>query len=283
MANKNALILEGGAFRGQFTAGVLDVFIEHNIKFDACYGVSAGALCGANFKSCQLGRPNRVNLAMRDDKRFMSFNNLTGTGSFIDYDFLFNDIDDRIDPFDYDMFVQNPMKLYSVVSDITFGTPDYLEVTDLRLDTDAIRASTALPLLAKPVEINGHRYLDGGFTDSVPVEHVLEDAGYQRAVVVLTRDRSFIKQPYEFLKAAKQVYSNYPFFLEMLANRHERYNIQRTHIYNYENAGRVLVIEPQKPVELVQFDRDGAKLLDLYIQGRNCAIKMLDDVRNYLK
>ena len=282
MKKKTALVLEGGAFRGQFTAGVIDVFLEHGITFDACYGVSAGSLIGANYKAKQIGRPNRVNLALRDDKRYMSFNNLTGTGNLIGYDFLFNDVDDKIDPFDNETFNSNPMPLYAVVSDIVFGTADYIKVEDSHFDMDAIRASTALPLLSQPVEIGGHKYLDGGFTDAVPIEHVLEQAGFDQAVVVLTRERGFVKKPYEFMSPAKQVYADYPFFVEALANRHERYNLQREHIYAYEKEGRALIVEPQKPVELGQFDRDGSKLLDLYIQGRQHATHLLEDIEKFI-
>lgn len=282
MKKKTALVLEGGAFRGQFSAGVIDVLLEHNISFDACYGVSAGSLIGANYKAKQIGRPNRVNLALRDDKRYMSFNNLTGTGNLIGYDFLFNDVNDQLDPFDYEAFSSNPMPLYAVVSDIVFGTADYIKVEDFQFDMDAIRASTALPLLSQPVEIDGHKYLDGGFTDAVPVEYVLEQAGFDQAVVVLTRDREFVKKPYEFMGPAKQVYGDYPFFLEALASRHERYNLQREHIYAYEEEGRAFVIEPQKPVELGQFDRDGSKLLDLYVQGRQQAMYLLNNLEKFI-
>lgn len=282
-AGKVALVLEGGSFRGQFTAGVLDVFLEHGIEVAACYGVSAGTLNGLSFKSRQIGRANRVNLAFCNDSRYIGAKNLAATGSIVGYDFMLNDVQDRLDPFDNDAYLANPMPLFATVTDILFGTADYLEVKDAALDVDCVRASTSLPLVTQPVEIDGHLYLDGGVADSVPVEHVLEDAGFDRAIVVLTQDRAFKKGPYEFLAAAKTVYSNYPYLVEALADRHERYNEQREHIWAYENEGRALVLAPGKPVEVGHVEHDAAKLLDLYIQGRQAAEARLDEVRAFIE
>lgn len=282
-AGKVALVLEGGSFRGQFTAGVLDVFLEHGIEVAACYGVSAGTLNGLSFKSRQIGRANRVNLAFCNDSRYMGAKSLAQTGSIVGYDFMLNDVQDRLDPFDNDTYLANPMPLFATVTDIVFGTADYLEVKNATLDVDYIRASTSLPLVTQPVEIDGHLYLDGGVADSVPVEHVLEDAGFDRAIVVLTRDRAFRKEPYELLPAAKAAYSSYPYLIEALATRHERYNEQREHIWAYEDEGRALVLAPSKPVEVGHVEHDATKLLDLYIQGRQAAEARLDEVRAFVE
>lgn len=281
-AGKVALVLEGGSFRGQFTAGVLDVFLEHGIEVAACYGVSAGTLNGLNFKSRQIGRANRVNLTFCNDSRYIGAKSLASTGSIVGYDFMLNDVQDRLDPFDNETYLANPMPLYATVTDIVFGTADYLEVKNATLDIDIVRASTSLPLVTQPVEINGHRYLDGGVADSVPVEHVLEDAGFDRAIVVLTQDRSFQKEPYELMTAAHAAYSSYPYLLDALASRHERYNEQRAHIWAYEEAGRALVLAPERPVEVGHVEHDATKLLDLYIQGRQVAQQKLADVQEFL-
>lgn len=279
-----ALILEGGSFRGQFTAGVLDVLLEAGVAFDACWGVSAGALNGMNFKSRQIGRGCRVNLAFRDDKRYMSLSALAKTGSVVGYDFMFDDIQNRIDPFDNEAFRANPMPFYAVVTDLLFGTADYLEVADPVGDLDRVRASTSLPLMAPPVEIGGHQYLDGGLADAVPVEHVLEEAGFERAVVVLTRERGFEKAPYDasMLAAAQARYAPYPYFVETLRNRHLRYNEQREHIWAYERAGRALVVCPAGPVDVAQIEHSGEKLLALYVEGRREGARLLDDIRAFI-
>lgn len=281
-AGKVAMVLEGGSFRCQFTAGVLDVFMENGVEVSACYGVSAGALSGLNYKSRQIGRANRVNLAFCNDGRYMGAKSFATSGSVVGYDFLLNDIQDRLDPFDNDAFEKNPMSLYAVATDVVFGTPAYLPVENAVLDVDALRATTSLPLMTQPVEMGDAIYLDGGVADSVPVEHALEDAGFDRAIVVLTQDRTYKKGPYEFLAAAHAHYAAYPYLLEALENRHERYNEQREHIWEYERQGRALVIAPPQPVEVGHIEHDPAKLLALYIQGRQEGKRRLDEVRAFI-
>lgn len=281
-AGKVVMVLEGGSFRCQFTAGVLDVFMENGVEVSACYGVSAGALSGLNYKSRQIGRANRVNLAFCNDSRYMGAKSFATSGSVVGYDFLLNDIQDRLDPFDNDAFEKNPMSLYAVATDVVFGTPAYLPVENAVLDVDALRATTSLPLMTQPVEMGDAIYLDGGVADSVPVEHALEDAGFDRAIVVLTQDRTYKKGPYEFLAAAHARYAAYPYLLEALENRHERYNEQREHIWEYERQGRALIIAPPQPVEVGHIEHDPAKLLALYIQGRQEGKRRLDEVRAFI-
>lgn len=278
---KCALVLEGGSFRSQFTAGVIDVMLERGIEVPACYGVSAGALIGLNYKSRQIGRANRVNLAFCNDRRYIGAKSLTATGSLIGYDFMLNDVQDRLDPFDNEAFLANPMRLYATVTDILFGTAAYLEVRNAVLDVDIVRATTSLPLMTQPVELDGHLYLDGGVADSVPVEHVLEDEGYSRAIVVLTQHRSYVKEPYDLMAPARARYAEFPYLLESLETRHERYNEQRERIWAYEDAGRALVIAPPRPVEVGHVERDPAKLLDLYIQGRQEAARLVERIRAF--
>lgn len=154
-AGKVALVLEGGSFRGQFTAGVLDVLMEAGVEIPAVYGVSAGALNGVNYKSHQIGRANRINLAFCNDSRFMGAASFASTGSIVGYDFIFNDVQDRLDPFDNETFDASPIEMYAVATDMLFGTATYLPVKSAVLDLDAVRASTSLPLVTPPVEIDG--------------------------------------------------------------------------------------------------------------------------------
>lgn len=282
-AGKVALVLEGGSFRCQFTAGVLDVFMEHGVEFAACYGVSAGALSGMNLKSHQVGRVNRVNLAYCNDGNYIGAKSLATSGSIVGYDFLLNDIQDRIDPFDNESFEANPMRLIAVATDVVFGTAAYLPVENAVLDVDVLRATTSLPLVTQPVEIDGDLYQDGGVADSVPIEHVLEEAGFDRAVVVLTRDRSYVKGPYDLMAPARARYGAYPYFLDALENRYERYNAQREHIWEYEQQGRALVLAPDHPVEVAHVEHDTEKLLRLYIEGRRAALSRLDQIREFVE
>ena len=281
-AGKVAIVLEGGSFRGQFTAGVLDVLMENGVEAAACYGTSAGALNGINYKSRQIGRVNRVNLAFCNDPRYMGAQSLLTTGSMVGYDFMLNDVQDRLDPFDNEAYLDNPMEMYACVTDVMFGTAAYLPVRNATLDIDSVRASTSLPLVTQPVEIGGHLYLDGGTADSVPVEHALEDAGFDRAIVVLTQDRDYVKGPYGLMGAAQAAYAAYPYLLVAMETRHERYNEQREHIWEYEREGRALVLAPQRPVEVAHVEHDTAKLLDLYIQGRQEAQARLDKIKAFV-
>lgn len=281
-AGKVAIVLEGGSFRGQFTAGVLDVLMENGVEAAACYGTSAGALNGINYKSRQIGRVNRVNLAFCNDPRYMGAQSLLTTGSMVGYDFMLNDVQDRLDPFDNEAYLDNPMEMYACVTDVMFGTAAYLPVRNATLDIDSVRASTSLPLVTQPVAIDGHLYLDGGTADSVPVEHALEDAGFDRAIVVLTQDRDYVKGPYGLMGAAQAAYAAYPYLLDGMETRHERYNEQREHIWEYEREGRALVLAPPRPVEVAHVEHDTAKLLDLYIQGRQEAQARLGEIKAFV-
>ncbi len=281
-AGKVALVLEGGSFRGQFTAGVLDVMMENGVEVAACYGTSAGALNGLSFKSRQIGRTNRINLAFCNDSRYMGAQSLISTGSMVGYDFMLNDVQDRIDTLEIDEYLYNPMEMWACATDIVFGTAAYLPVRNATLDIDYVRASTSLPLVTQPVEVDGHLYMDGGTADSVPVEHALEDAGFDRAIVVLTRERSYVKEPYGQLGLARRMYAGYPYLLEAIENRHERYNEQREHIWEYERAGRALVLAPPTPVEVGHVEHDPVKLLELYLQGRQEATRRLDEIRAFV-
>ena len=248
-AGKVALVLEGGSFRGQFTAGVLDVLMEAGVEIPAVYGVSAGALNGVNYKSHQIGRANRINLAFCNDSRFMGAASFASTGSIVGYDFIFNDVQDRLDPFDNETFDASPIEMYAVATDMLFGTATYLPVKSAVLDLDA----------------------------------VLEEAGFDRAVVIVTQDRSYEKKPYEFMPAARARYADYPYLPEGIETRHDRYNIQRMHLWKYEREGRALVVAPQKPVEVGHVEHDPAKLLDLYIQGRQEAKRLLAEIQEFVE
>lgn len=281
-AGKVALVLEGGSLRDQFTAGVLDVFMENGITVDACYGVSAGSIVGLSFKSRQIGRYCRDNLAFCRDSRYMGGRAVLESKSVIGYDFYINEIQNRSDPIDNETYLANPMPLYATVTDMTFGTPAYLNVQNAELDIVYVQASTSMPLLTPPVEINDRLYMDGGIADSVPVEHVLDEVGFERAVVVLTQHREYVKEPYDFLPTARTVYAKYPYFVQALETRHERYNEQRGHIWAYEDEGRALVIAPPQPVEVETMERDAQKLLELYVEGRQEGKRRLAEVQEFI-
>lgn len=293
-AIKPALVLEGGGFRGIYTGGVLDVLLENGLgdAFSVTWGVSAGATNASTFKARQIGRTCRVFLAFRDDPRFMSFQSLARTGSIAGNDFVYGDVMYKLDPFDIEAFHANPMRMMAVVTDATFGTPAYFEIAQLPEDTIKVVASTSLPVVSETIEIDGGRYLDGGTADSVPIEVALgETKGVgvpddipipEKALVVLTQHRGYKKGPYSLMALARKRYAGYPYLIEAIETRAERYNAQRQHIWELEEQGRVMVLAPKDPVELSLTETSGAKLLDLYIRARKETTELLPKIRAFL-
>lgn len=290
---KTALILEGGGYRGIYTGGVLDVFQENGIDgFSSVWGVSAGAMNGGNFLARQDGRTMRVMLAFRDDPRLMSLYSLVRNGNITNPDFMYDEIQNRLDPFDNETFNAKTTPLYVVASDVIFGGPVYLSVDHLPEDLPKVQASASLPGISKIVEVDGMRLLDGGTADSVPfavalgLEGSKPPEGYEpadQAVVILTQERSY-KKPLDCEKLAIRThrYDNYPYFLEALKTRGERYNAQREQLFELEKQGKLLVIAPEEPVTVSVAEKDGAPLLDLYLQGRTQAKARLDEIRAFI-
>lgn len=291
---QTALVLEGGGYRGVFTAGVLDVLMEHGIyDFNSVWGVSAGSLGATSFCSHQIGRTIRIMLAFRDDRRLMSFFSLATTGNLTGGEFLYHTVQEQLDPCDIQTFNANPTRMFAVASDVVFGTPRYFEIRTLPDDVEKIRASSSLPLVSTAVEIDGHHYLDGGTTDSVPVEmalglrHAEEIGDYvpaERAVVILTRQRGYQKgNRLERMALLSRRYAAYPLYLEALRARAQRYMEQRERIWQLEREGKLLVIAPPKPVEVSANEHSGEPLLDLYIQGREQAQGHLEELKAFVR
>ena len=288
-----ALVLEGGGFRGMFTAGVLDVLMERGLTdFSSVWGTSAGAMNAVSFKSGQIGRTMRVMLAFRDDKRFMSLLSFAKTGDMTGGDFVYDHVQNELDPCDNLAFEQNPMPMWAVASDVTFGTAGYLPVCHMPADAQKVRASASLPGVSNIVDIEGHRYLDGGSTDAIPyaVAMGLEGArrveGHvpaRRALVVLTQDRKYVKTGgVEQVALRSHRYDAFPYYTEALRTRPERYNACRQQLWGLEGQGRCLVIAPEKPVTVGVMEHEGAPLLDLYLQGRRQAEARLAEVDEFL-
>ncbi len=288
-----ALVLEGGSFRGIFTAGVLDVLLEHGIvDFTGVWGTSAGAINAVSFKSRQIGRAMRVMLAFRDDRRFMSFWSLATTGNIAGSEFMYEEIQNHLDPCDCDTFNANPMQMYAVASDVTFGTPAYLHVQSLPKDIWKVQASASMPLVSKTVEQEGHRYLDGGTADSIPFASALRLPGSRfradypvskRALVIVTQDRNYVKgTTNEQMTIRSHRYDAFPYYLEALETRADRYNACREQLWQLEREGQCLVIAPPKPVEVKVNERSGEALLALYLQGRCQATERLEEIRSFV-
>ncbi len=279
---KKGLILEGGAMRGLFTAGVCDVFMENGIEFDGAVGVSAGAAFGCNLKSRQPGRALRYNLRFCRDKRYCSFRSLLKTGDMFGADFCYREIPQKLDIFDTDTFFKNPMEFYVVCTDIETGKPFYKKCeTGKEPDLTYIRASASMPLAARIVEAEGKKFLDGGVSDSVPLKF-FEELGYEKNVVVLTQPSGYIKGKNKALPLVKRKYKEYPKLIETMKNRHEMYNETMEYINKKEAEGEVFVIRPPEPLPVGRIEHNPEKLQAAYNIGRAEAEKRLGELLKFL-
>lgn len=274
---KTGLVMEGGAMRGMFTAGVLDVFMENDVQFDGAIGVSAGATFGCNIKSRQIGRAIRYNIAYCGDERYGSMKSWLKTGDIFDVEFCYHKLPDELDIFDTDTFTSNPMEFYVVATDVESGKPVYHKCYDGKSeDLEWIRASASLPILSNIVEIDGRKLLDGGISDSVPLEY-FESIGYDRNVVILTQPDDYRKKRYKSLPICRVMYRKYPEFVKIFADRHIRYNRNIDYIRRQEKAGNVFVIRPEAKLELSSAEKDPDKLRRAYEQGRDAGLKAINE------
>ena len=241
---KKGLILEGGAMRGLFTAGVLDVLMENGVTFDGAVGVSAGAAFGCNIKSHQIGRVLRYNTRFCADKRYCGMSSLLKTGNIYSTDFCYGEVPLKYDPFDFETYEKDPMEFYVVSTDVETGKPVYHKYAGMSDGGfDWIRASASMPLVSRIVEINGQKLLDGGISDSIPVEF-FESLGYDRNVAVLTQPKTYQKSKNKMMPLIKIKYRKYPKFIETVANRHIMYNAETALVSEKENNGTLFVIRP---------------------------------------
>lgn len=280
---KSCLVLEGGAKRGIYTAGVLDVLLENNILTDGVIGVSAGAIHGCSYVAKQLGRSIRYNIKYNDDYRFMSFKSLFKTGNMVDTDFAYHELPDKLDPFDHEAFEKADTKFYATCTNLKTGKPEYILCPDLRENhIDYLRASASMPLVSQIVKLNGNCYLDGGISDSIPVKAAF-DLGYQKNIVVLTRPEGYVKKPFSMLWLAKIFYRKFPNFITTLKNRHKDYNQTINYIKDLEKQGKILVLRPSKLVKISRMETNIETIKKMYELGRHDALNMLSNIREFLK
>ena len=279
---KSCLVLEGGAKRGIYTAGVLDVLLENNILTDGVIGVSAGAIHGCSYVAKQLGRSIRYNLKYNDDYRFMSFKSLIKTGNMVDTNFAYHELPEKLDPFDHQAFENSNIKFYATCTNVQTGKAEHILCPNLKEHyIDYLRASASMPLVSQIVYLDGKPYLDGGISDSIPLKAAF-DLGYNKNIVVLTRPQGYIKKPFSMLWLAKIFYKKFPQFINTLKNRHNEYNQTLEYIKNLENQGRILVIRPSKYIKISRMETDIKKIKQMYELGRNDALRSIKDIMNFL-
>jgi predicted patatin/cPLA2 family phospholipase len=279
---KKGLVLEGGGHRGIFTAGVLDVFLENNISFDGVIGVSAGAVHGASFLSKQKGRSLRYALKYCNDKRYMGLGSLLKTGDYFNVDFCYYQLPQVLDPFDNEAFENQKTAYYTVSTDVNTGEAVYHQCKTLRDDyIKWIVASASMPLVAKIVEVEGQKLLDGGVADSIP-EVAFRKMGYTKNVVILTQPKGYEKSKNSMLPLIKRIYKKYPKFIEALENRHIVYNQELKDLESLEKTGEVLVLRPKSELVASRTERNPEKMQETYNQGREIALEELEKIKAFL-
>ena len=278
---KTALIMEGGAMRGMFTCGVMDVFMENGIAFDGAVGISAGAVFGCNFKSRQIGRPIRYNKRFCRDPRYCSIRSLVRTGDLYGADFCYRELPDILDPFDRKAFAGNSMEFYAGATDVETGKCVYHRCMDGGdIDMLWFRASASMPVVSRPVRIDGREYLDGGISDAVPYGY-MEELGYDRNVIVLTQPKGYRKKP-ETSFLMKLFLRRLPKIREAMEHRHEMYNRQMDELDRMEAEQAALIIRPPEDLRIGHTEKNPEELERVYQIGRKEAGKRLEDVRLWL-
>lgn len=278
---KTGLVLEGGGMRGMYTEGVLDVMLDNQIHFDGVIGVSAGALFGVNFLSGQKKRALRYSKKYNGDKDYMGIRPLLREGNIVSTRLAYEKIPKEWDKFDDEAFQKSGVPFYAVVTDIETGKPEYIRIESGYEQMDTLRASGSMPFVSKPVEINGKKYLDGGITDSIPVEK-FQRMGYDRIVVVLTRNLGYRKEPMSPL-FWKYTYRKYPHLRKCLKERHNMYNSTIQKIRVQEREKKLFVVRPSQAIQISRVEKSPENLQRVYDLGVADMQSRIGELKRYLK
>lgn len=277
------LILEGGGMKGIYTAGVLDFFLEKDLIFSSCYGVSAGACALCSYLSRQKKRAYRIDVNYLDQKAYCSVESLIKTGDLFGVDMCYKLIPDYLDPYDHEIFEQYEGKAYAVVTNIRTGKAEYMQLKNIREDVIAVRASSSLPLVARSVKIGEELYLDGGISDSIPIRQSMKDGNWKN-VIVMTKEFGYTRKPAQKeLPLIKLRYFRYPKVYELMKERHLTYNNTVQFIEEQEKLGNVFVIRPKFPNDVGRVERDKEKLDALYEEGYQDAKDCYQELIAYLE
>ncbi|MCU4157005.1 patatin family protein [Carboxylicivirga sp. A043] len=282
--NETGLVLEGGGFRGIFSAGVMDYFLKRKLHFSYAIGVSAGAAYGISYASQQFGRNRVINEKYTADPRYMSWGNWIKTGNLFNPDFIYDEITNRLVPFDYEAAFNSFCDFNIVITNVVTGKAEYYSSKQLNQNQllKAIQASGSLPMVSKMVEFNNGLYLDGGVADSIPIHQAFK-SGCRRAVVILTRNREYRKEPAKFQWLIKSKYAKYPKLVDQILSRAEHYNTTLDELEHLEKEGKVYIIRPKAQMMVSRIENNPQKLDLLYQQGFNEMNEEFDELMSWLK
>ena len=278
---KKGLVLEGGAMRGLWTAGVTDVMMEHDIRPDGLIGVSAGAAFGCNYKSRQIGRAIRYNTRFAKDPRYSGWKSLLKSGDYFNAEFGYHVVPYEYDIFDTETFEKNPLEFTVVCTDVETGAAVYHQMDHVDYEElEWLRASASMPLASKIVEVGGWKLLDGGVSDSIPLEYY-ERQGYKRNVVILTQPLGYRKKHLALMPLMRLALRKYPHLLKALDERHLMYNCQLDYVAEAERLGRCLVIRPDEDIPIGHLSHDPQQMRLVYDMGRKVGERYIDKIKEY--
>ena len=278
---KRGLVLEGGAMRGLWTAGITDVMMEHDIWPDGLIGVSAGAAFGCNYKSRQIGRAIRYNMRFAKDSRYSGIRSLLTTGDYFNAEFDYHIVPKQYEIYDDDAFNRNPMEFIVVCTDVETGEAVYQPLTEANYDTyEWIRASASMPLVSKVVSIQGRKLLDGGVADSIPLAYT-ESRGYDRNVVVLTQPLGYQKEHNRLMPLMRLALRRYPEMIKALDYRHIMYNKQLEYVAQAEREGRCLVIRPDSKIPIGHISHNPQQMQHVYQIGRAIGERYIERIKDF--
>ena len=280
---KVGLVLEGGAMRGMYTAGVLDILMDNNINIDGIVGTSAGALFGVNYFSKQRGRVIRYSKRFCKDVRYISKLSLLLTGNIVNKNFAYYKVTKKYDIFDSETFKKNNKDYYVTITNIKTGLPEYKKIEDPIKDMEYLRASSAIPLVTKNISINDKLYLDGGISDAIPIKKCI-DLGYDKIIVILTQPMEYKKTELSKNKIniIKRKYKKYPKLINTMIDRHNNYNETIEYIKMLEKNKKIFVIRPSKKIDINIIERNKDKLQSVYDLGKKDALKTVRNLKKYL-
>lgn len=280
---KGCLVLEGGAFRGIYTAGVLDYFLEHGLNIDTCYGVSAGALTGMNYLAGNYGRSALLILEHRKNHRYVGLDAYRESGSVVGFEFMFKDLEEEY-PLNEDRLFAKNKKLNILATNVYTGKPEMFTNHNGRdLMFKAVRASASMPLVSKMVKIDNQLYLDGGCSVKIPIREAIND-GNKKIIFVGTRESSYRrKENSKEFELVKRYYKRYPKFVEAFKQTNKHYNEDCDYIDKLVEEKKIMRITPSEPVKISRLEKSIKKLSDLYYLGYSDAEKQFDEIIKYLK
>ena len=278
---KIGLVLEGGAMRGLFTAGVLDIFLDNNVEVTDVVGVSAGTLFGVNYVSKQRGRALRYNLKYINDKRYMNVKSWLKTGNLINKDFTYYKLPFQLDVFDNKTFKESPINFFATVTNIETGEAEFIKIEDAYKQMETLRATSALPFISEIIEVGDKKYLDGGIANSIPVDF-FEKQDFDKVIVILTRPITYRKEKTTGIQY-KLFYKKYPKLVEKLENRYKEYNDTVDKIVELEKEGKLFVIRPSENITIKRLEKDVEKLQKVYDLGLKDGNNIIEELKQYLE